>query len=167
MPLDGMNRDEYLNNKFGGKEKALMVYKKIKDEGKLANIHFQFRKIKITPNSLLSHKLLAFAFSKQKQNEVLESIFYQYFIEGKNIGNIKILVEIAKQTKTYEDNIEHYLLSFETLHPNKSFETLDLQLQLYKYDNIFHLKFQFLNNHAQLYQEKTYIFFLYLTERLD
>ena len=77
MPLAGMDRDEYLNKKFGDKEQALKIYKNIEDEGKLVNIHFQFKKIKITPNSFLSHKLLAFAFGKQKQNEVLESIFFK------------------------------------------------------------------------------------------
>ena len=51
MPKEGMNRDEYLNKKFGGREQALKVYKEIEDAGKLANIHFQFKKIKITPNS--------------------------------------------------------------------------------------------------------------------
>jgi hypothetical protein len=46
MPKEGMNRDEYLNKKFGGREQALKVYKNIEDEGKIANIHFQFKKLK-------------------------------------------------------------------------------------------------------------------------
>ena len=66
MPKEGINRDEYLNKKFGGKEQALRIYKNIEDEGKLANIYFQFKKIKITPNSFLSHKLLAFAFKQNR-----------------------------------------------------------------------------------------------------
>ena len=86
------------------------MYKKIEDEGKLVNIHFQFKKIKKTPNSFLSHKLLAFAFSKQKQNEVLESIF-NYFIEGKDMGDLDTIIEIVKQTNVYEKGIEKYLLS--------------------------------------------------------
>ena len=108
-----MDRDEYLNKKFGGKDKAQEVYKKIQDEGKLSDIHFQFKKIKLTPNSFLSHKLLAFAYKKNKQNDVLESIFFQYFIEGEDIGNVNTLIAIAKQTKLYENGIENYLLSNE------------------------------------------------------
>ncbi len=111
MPLEGMNRGEYLNKKFGGKEQAIKIYKNIEDEGRLVNIHFQFKKIQIIPNSFLSHKLLAFAFSKKKQNQVLESIFFNYFIEGKNIGNLETIIEIVKQTNLYEDGIEEYLLS--------------------------------------------------------
>jgi len=111
MPLDGIDRNDYLNKKFGGREQAYKVYKRIEDEGRLVNIHFQFKKIKKTPNSFLSHKLLAFAFDKQKQNEVLESIFFNYFIEGKDIGNFDTIIEIVKQTNLYEDGIEEYLLS--------------------------------------------------------
>tara|TARA_Y100001970_G_scaffold43626_1_gene54349 strand:- start:335 stop:829 length:495 start_codon:yes stop_codon:yes gene_type:complete len=111
MPKEGMNRDEYLSKKFGGREQALKIYQNIENEGKLANIYFQFKKIKITPNSFLSHKLLAFAFNKQQQNKVLETIFFHYFIEGKNIGNLEIIIEIAKQSNLYEEGIEKYLLS--------------------------------------------------------
>ena len=113
MPIDGMNRDKYLKLKFGSLEKALSIYNNIADEGRLINIYFQFKKIKVTPNSFLSHKLLAFAFNKNKQNEVLESLFYYYFIEGENIGDLNTLIQIAKQTTIYEEGIENYLLSNE------------------------------------------------------
>ncbi len=106
-----MNREEYLKSKFGTKENAEIIYKRIADEGKLINIYFQFSEIKNTPNSFLSHKLLAYAHSKNKQTEVLESLFYQYFIEGNDIGKLKTLIQIAKQTEIYENDLENYLIS--------------------------------------------------------
>ena len=111
MPSEGIQREKYLYAKFGDKENADSIYKKIEDEGKLANIYFQFNKISNTPNSFLSHKLLAYAHNKKKQSEVLESLFYQYFIEGIDIGNLKKIIQIAKQTKIYDKNIENYLIS--------------------------------------------------------
>ena len=111
MPNEGMERKTYLELKFGSKENAENIYKKIENEGKLTNIYFQFNKIKKTPNSFLSHKLLAYAHIKQKQTEVLESLFYQYFIEGNDIGNLKILLQISKQTKIFDNDIEAYLIS--------------------------------------------------------
>ena len=113
MSIDGMNRDKYLQLKFGSLEKALSIYNNIEDEGRLINIYFQFKKIKVTPNSFLSHKLLAYAYTKNKQKEVLEYLFYHYFIEGKNIGDLNTLIQIAKQTTVYEEGIENYLLSNE------------------------------------------------------
>ena len=111
MPVEGMKRDLYLNSKFGTKEHADLIYKTIEDEGKLINIHFQFNKIKNTPNSFLSHKLLAYAYKKKKQINVLESLFYQYFIEGSDIGNLETLIQLSKQTNIYDENIKYYLES--------------------------------------------------------
>ena len=37
--------------------------------------------------------------------------FFNYFIEGKDIGNLDTIIEIVKQTNLYEDGIEQYLLS--------------------------------------------------------
>ena len=111
MPTQGINRETYLIKKFGSKENADLIYNRIEDEGKKNNIFFQFKNINITPNSFLSHKLLAFAHNKKKQNQVLELLFYQHFIEGKNIGDLKILIQIAKETKIYDKNIEYYLVS--------------------------------------------------------
>ena len=38
-------------------------------------------------------------------------LFYQYFIEGNDIGDLKTLVLIAKQIKIYDEHIETYLSS--------------------------------------------------------
>lgn len=111
MPLQGINRDLYLIKKFGSKVNASSIYKKIEEEGKLNKIYFQFKNIKKTPNSFLSHKLLAFAHNKQKQSQVLELLFYQYFIEGNDIGDLQTLIQISKDTKIYDKNIENYILS--------------------------------------------------------
>ena len=111
MPYAGMERELYLTSKFGSKENVNSVYKQIEDEGKLNKIYFQFNKIKKTPNSFLSHKLLAFAHSKKKQTKVLELLFYKYFIEGEDISNLETLINISKDANIYDKNIEDYILS--------------------------------------------------------
>ena len=111
MPLVGMNRHQYLEMKFNGKENAKKIYKSIHKEGLKNNINFQFDKILITPNSFASHKLLALAHKLNKQTEVVESLFYEYFIKGMNIGNLDVLTEIAKQHKIHDDFTEDYINS--------------------------------------------------------
>ena len=106
-----MERELYLTSKFGSKENINSVYNQIEDEGKLNKIYFQFNKIKKTPNSFLSHKLLAFAHSKKKQTKVLELLFYKYFIEGEDISNLETLINISKDANIYDKNIEDYILS--------------------------------------------------------
>ena len=38
-----------------------------------------------------------------KQSSVVESLFYSYFIEGIDIGNMEQLIIIAKQHNIYDD----------------------------------------------------------------
>ena len=111
MQLEGMDRELYLTSKFGSKEKAQSIYKQIEDEGKANKIYFQFNKIKKTPNSFFSHKLLAFAYSKKKQTKVLELLFYKYFIEGDDISNLDTLINISKDAKIYDKKIKNYIIS--------------------------------------------------------
>ena len=111
MPLEGIDRQQYLTAKFGGEDNARTVYQRIEDEGKKNKIYFQFNKIAKTPNSFLSHKLLAYAHRKKKQTEVLELLFYKYFIEGEDIGRLDILIKASKDTDIYDENIEKYIIS--------------------------------------------------------
>ena len=115
MPLLGMERQKYLEEKFGGKKNADLNYSIIYEKGLENNIHFQFEKIKITPNSLASHKLLALAYKFNKQTEVVETLFYNYFIEGIDIGNLDTLIRIAKLYKINDKNTLKYLSSDEDL----------------------------------------------------
>ena len=113
MPSKGMNRKKYLALKFNGKDKASRTYKSIYDVGLKNDIHFQFDKIYTTPNTFSSHKLLALAYRFKKQTEVVETLFYDYFIEGIDIGNLNELIRIAKQHNLSSlDNFE-YLFSNE------------------------------------------------------
>ena len=111
MPSDGMDRQQYLTTKFGSEDSATSVYQRIEDEGKKNKIFFQFNRITKTPNSFLSHKLLAYAHNKNKQTEVLELLFYKYFIEGKDIGSLNVLINASKDTDIYDENIEKYIIS--------------------------------------------------------
>ena len=111
MPSEGIERKLYLSTKFGSKKNAQSIYNKIEDEGKKNKIYFQFNKIKITPNSFFSHKLLAYAHNKNKQTKVLELLFYKYFIEGEDIGSVNVLINAAKDADIYDENIEKYIIS--------------------------------------------------------
>ena len=111
MPFEGMDRQEYLKQKFGGLKEASKIYSIIYETGKNIGIFFQFDKIKRTPDSFTSHKLLALGHKKGKQNQIIETLFYSYFIEGKDIGQIKELMAIAKHNKIDEQVTKSYLTS--------------------------------------------------------
>ena len=43
----------------------------------------------------------------------MELLFYEYFIEGEDIGNIQTLINISRKAEIFDRNIEKYILSNE------------------------------------------------------
>lgn len=95
MPEDGMDRREYLERKFGGKENAVRVYGQIAEHAEQAGIEIDFAAIKRTPNTVNAHRLIHWAGIEGKQNDVVDALFSAYFKEGRDIGDIETLADIA------------------------------------------------------------------------
>tara|TARA_A100001037_G_scaffold74753_1_gene66944 strand:- start:1421 stop:2053 length:633 start_codon:yes stop_codon:yes gene_type:complete len=96
MPQEGIDRRLYLSSKFGGAERANHIYNQIKLAGETSGISFEFDKIHIMPNSLNAHVLIEYSKNISKQNIIAEELFKLFFIDGKNIGDLNILKEVAK-----------------------------------------------------------------------
>ena len=96
IPRDGVDRQEYLNKKFGGAERARQIYQAIVEAGELEDIPFAFDKIKRSPNTLNAHRLIRWAFTPGLQDEMVEHLFKLYFIEGADIGDEDVLLEAAR-----------------------------------------------------------------------
>ncbi|MBU74694.1 MAG: dithiol-disulfide isomerase [Rhodospirillaceae bacterium] len=91
MPRDGMNRNAYLHAKFG--HSAAAVYGRIATAGLDSGISFRFDDIRRTPDSRAAHRLLIAAGS---ENAMLsETLYRAYFIDGRDIGDMSVLAEIA------------------------------------------------------------------------
>ncbi len=117
MHIDGMERQNYLKLKFGSAENARDIYSNIKLAGITADIDFQFEKITHTPNSLNAHRLVKYAkdINPNIINELIENLFNSYFIQGKNIGDIVILSEIAASVGINKTAIYNYLKTSENI----------------------------------------------------
>ena len=95
MPVEGMNRIDYVNKKFGSKENAQDMYDNMVQQAKQENLQFRLEKIKKTPNTVLSHVLIDLARHTNKQKEIVFEIFSNYFIDGIDIGDINNLIKIG------------------------------------------------------------------------
>jgi predicted DsbA family dithiol-disulfide isomerase len=108
MPKEGIERDKYLEIKFGGKNFAQPMYDQMTSEAKKEGLNFNFNDIKKTPNTVFSHLLIELAKQNNLQNEVKEKIYQSYFIEGLDIGNKEILINIAKKFNISADTINDF-----------------------------------------------------------
>tara|TARA_B100001109_G_C18759447_1_gene425349 strand:+ start:205 stop:822 length:618 start_codon:yes stop_codon:yes gene_type:complete len=109
MPTEGISRDKYLEIKFGGKDYAASMYENMKLKAKESGLHFNFEKIKKTPNTVLSHLLINLSKQFNLQNEIIEKIYKSYFIDGLDIGDVKILINIAKENNIPENVFTNFI----------------------------------------------------------
>tara|TARA_B100000963_G_scaffold228652_1_gene199385 strand:+ start:126 stop:761 length:636 start_codon:yes stop_codon:yes gene_type:complete len=117
MAPDGMDRQEYLVSKFGSADAAKTIYDNIYEEGLKVGIDFNFDSIEVTPNSFNSHRLLALAYEKNIQIEVLDDLFESFFLKGEDIGNPNILLSIATNNSIDEDELKNYLSNKDNIEP--------------------------------------------------
>ena len=97
MPRNGMDRKQYLFSKFGGENRASDIYKQIELAGLSSGIEFNFGQITTMPNSFFAHILIEYSKEEYLQSDITEKLFNAFFIEGKDIGNLEVLLEIARK----------------------------------------------------------------------
>ena len=95
MPAEGMERAAYLAERFGAPERAAEIYRQVEAAGRDEGIPFAFNRIGTTPNTMDSHRLIAYASETGRQNDVVEILFRRYFEQGENIGALEVLVDSA------------------------------------------------------------------------
>jgi predicted DsbA family dithiol-disulfide isomerase len=113
MPPEGMTRDDYVRAKFGGGDRPRQIYQAIAESGREARIEFQFSRIKRTPNTVLSHRLVHWSAKNERQDEVVAELFKAYFEEGLDTGEIDVLVECAVRAGLDAQLTHRFLLSDE------------------------------------------------------
>ena len=109
MPTEGISREKYLEIKFGGKDFAAPMYENMRLKAKESGLNFNLEKIKKTPNTVLSHLLINLSEKFNLQNEIKEKIYQSYFINGLDIGDINILINIAKQNNISENAFKDFI----------------------------------------------------------
>ena len=98
MPAAGIAREEYLKAKFGQSD-AQRIYANIREVGLTEGLEFRFDLMQRTPNTIMSHRLIAWAADQDgedPQGALVENLFQSYFLNGADIGNVAILVEAAE-----------------------------------------------------------------------
>ena len=129
MPMEGISRDKYLEIKFGGKNYAAPMYENMRLKGNASGINLNLDKIKKTPNTVLSHLLIILSEQFNLQNEVKEKIYQSYFIDELDIGDINILVDVAKEYNIAENIFQDFI-------NEKNIELINSKLSIAREKNI-------------------------------
>ena len=115
IPADGIDRTAYLIRKFGSEARVRRIYGAIAQAGESVDIDFAFDRIDRTPNSVDSHRLIRYALLNGANPRIVETLFFEYFIEGLDIGRQDVLQEIGARDGLDGAAIGAYLNSEEDI----------------------------------------------------
>ncbi len=110
-PPEGVDRKAYMERKFGSSDKIKPIHTALLKAGDDEGIAFAFEKITRTPNTLNSHRVIRWAHSLGVQNDLVERLFQSYFVEGADIGHVKVLAAIADGVGLDGELVEELLSS--------------------------------------------------------
>ena len=95
LPQGGVPRKAYLEDKFGGPERAAQIYARVSAAGKMVDIPFAFDRIERQPNTRDAHRLINWVQAQGDASDLVERLFHAYFLEGRAIGDHAVLAAIA------------------------------------------------------------------------
>jgi predicted DsbA family dithiol-disulfide isomerase len=113
LPPEGMDRSAYLRAKFGGDEAARQVYRRIVESAQGDGIAFAFERMKRTPNTILAQRLILLAEQQDRGEELIRVLFRALFEEGRDIGHLETLLELAATAGLERAAAEAFLRSQE------------------------------------------------------
>lgn len=93
MPPEGVERATYRAQKFGSVTRGAELDAKVAEAGRNVGLEFRHDLMLRTPNTINAHRLLQW--SGPRQHEMAEALFRAYFHDGKDVGDIATLTEIA------------------------------------------------------------------------
>ena len=108
IPPEGLDRNEYMLNKFGP-ERLKTIHDPLVEAGRELDVPYNFDLITRTPNTLDAHRLIRWAHTVERQNEMVERLFMAYWSEGKDVGNRDVLAQCAGEAGINAEQIRQLL----------------------------------------------------------
>jgi predicted DsbA family dithiol-disulfide isomerase len=96
IPPEGWDFQPFMEAKAAGQVPLEQFFAAPRERGAKVGLEFNFDRIDRTPNTTLSHRLIALAPS-HKKDTVLDAIYDAYFQFGRDIGDLEVLLLIAAE----------------------------------------------------------------------
>ncbi len=95
MPEEGVSKRAYLEEKFGGKARVDAVHERLREIARGAGLEMDPDKPQRMPNTLNAHRLIHWAGIEAVQSAVVTALMRAYWVEGRDIGDLETLADIA------------------------------------------------------------------------
>jgi len=109
MPKQGVPWGDFVQQKFGGPERAEGIFAKVTETGAGEGIEFRFDSIPSAPNTLDAHRLILLAREDGREWEMVRALYSAYFTRERNLNDHDQLVAIAAEVGLEERQVRAYL----------------------------------------------------------
>jgi predicted DsbA family dithiol-disulfide isomerase len=110
IPAAGEDFRPYMQAKVGGRILLEQMFDGPRQAGERVGLRFDFEAITRAPNTLLSHRLIALT-PDSHQEAVLDAVYAAYFEQGRDIGDLETLVDLAGAAGLDREAMRALLLS--------------------------------------------------------
>jgi predicted DsbA family dithiol-disulfide isomerase len=100
---EGEDYRKVMIGRLGGQAQFEARMKQYNQTGAHFGLNYNMDLVKYTPNSVLSHQLIAIT-PEHLQSQLLERLYTAYFEEGVNLGDVDKLAEIAQASGVTNDS---------------------------------------------------------------
>jgi predicted DsbA family dithiol-disulfide isomerase len=115
-PPAGESYRDFLIGKFGSAQKVEALHAQVREAG-APDVTFEFERIQVRPLTLHAHRLTyraqALGATPAQLAALAEGIFSAHFQQGRNIGDVEVLADIATAAGDDRDAVLAYLNSDE------------------------------------------------------
>lgn len=108
MPAEGEDWRQFVDEKFGGMERAGDIFSRVIETGEELGIEFRFDRMTRQPNTIDAHRVILFAASHDLEWPVAHALYRAHFTDGINLSDPDALVDVVvdagldrEQTRTF------------------------------------------------------------------
>ena len=111
IPREGIDRQTYLETKFGSVERYAVIAERISSAAALEGLVYNPDKISRQPNTLDCHRLILWSRSATDPGQMKQRLMELYFAEGADLSDAKVLIQAAVDCGMDGDLVRRLLAS--------------------------------------------------------
>ena len=108
-PAAGVDKRAYLMQRFGSEGKLDQIHQHFRDIAAKAGVTMDPDTPQRIPNTLNAHRLIYWAGLEGRQTPMVSALFRAYWVEGRDIGDLTVLADIAAEAGMDRDMVARLL----------------------------------------------------------